>query len=439
MAKEISGGRKQRTTRAALRRGVLYSMTLLAAPAASTCGSGSGSGSNLPCDVDAVLRAKCQGCHNTTPLFGAPMSLVTYDDTQKPAVTNSAVKVWQMMQTRVHGTTSPMPPIGQTALTSTELSALDTWFSSGAPGSSPTCSNDGGVVDLNSLTGPQFLPCTPNRTVKAHAAGSTAPYPVPNPTNNSYVCFNFKSPFASGEQAIAWAPVINDARVIHHWILFGTNNAVTDGSISQNCFSTAGTHVTGWAPGGTNSVLPSDVSLNLNFSNYQLQVHYNNSQYSGAADASGVAFCTTTTPRQNVAGVVTLGNSSFSIPSGANDFAVNAQCSKLSNNNSTITVLSTSPHMHLLGTGFRTQHFRGTTNLGDLSYIPMGTWSFENQRHYQTIPRRDVLPGDILKTTCYYDNPNTFPVTFGVRTQDEMCFDFIFAYPYANATKTCMQ
>jgi hypothetical protein len=113
MTKGISGRRKQRTrTRAALRSGVLYSITLLAAPAASQCGGGSGL--NLPCDVDAVLRAKCQGCHGTTPLFGAPMSLVTYDDTQKPAISNPALKVWQMMDTRVHGTPTPMPPMGQT-------------------------------------------------------------------------------------------------------------------------------------------------------------------------------------------------------------------------------------------------------------------------------------------------------------------------------------
>src|SRR5581483_11063864 len=101
--------------------------------------------------------------------------------------------------------------------------------------------------------GPAYLPCTPNRILRAHASGSTtAKYPVPNPTNDSYVCFNFSSPFTAGEQAVAWAPIIDDARVVHHWILYGTDSATTDGSITKNCVAppVTATHVTGWAPGG---------------------------------------------------------------------------------------------------------------------------------------------------------------------------------------------
>jgi hypothetical protein len=48
-----------------------------------------------------------------------------------------------------------------------------------------------------------------------------------------------------------------------------------------------------------------------------------------------------------------------------------------------------------------------------------------------------VLPGDVLTTTCTYDNPSTSTVTFGEGTRDEMCFDFITVYPYGAATKQC--
>jgi hypothetical protein len=285
------------------------------------------------------------------------------------------------------------------------------------------------------------LPCTPSHTLTAHASGSTtAKYPVPNPTSDSYVCFNFKSPFARGEQATAFAPIIDDARVIHHWILYGTNSTLTDGSITQNCqtASVSDTHVTGWAPGGQNSVLDPDIGLVLDYPYFQLQIHYNNARYADGADASGVAFCTTTTPRPNAAGVVTLGTMLFSIPANANDFAVNSTCSNLaSDGKTTMTVISTSPHMHLLGTGFRTRHTHSGTDMSDLSNIALGTWSFENQHGYPVNPRRQVAPGDVLSTTCYYDNPTSSAVSFGSRTSDEMCFDFIIAYPYALATKRC--
>jgi hypothetical protein len=408
-------------------------------------GAGGGTSVGLPCDVDQVLVSKCQGCHAATPIFGAPMPLVTYADTQGPAHSNPSVPVWQMMHTRVHSTSSPMPPNGQTALSGGELASLDAWFSAGAPSDHAACRGSGtgsdGGGSLTDNIGPQYLPCTPSHVMTAHANGSSAAkFPVPNPTSDSYVCFNFKSPFAAGEQATAFAPILDDTRVIHHWILYGTNSQLTDGSITTNCQSATltDTMVTGWAPGGQNMVMDPDVGLVLDYQYFQLQVHYNNALYADGADASGVAFCTTNTPRENAAGIVTLGSMLFSIPANANDFAVNSSCSNLAGDGKTpMTVIGTSPHMHLLGTGFRTQHMRGSTDMGDLSNVPLGTWSFDAQKHYTISPRRQVMPGDVLKTTCYYDNPTSSAVNFGTRTKDEMCFDFITVYPYAAATRKC--
>jgi len=210
--------------------------------------------------------------------------------------------------------------------------------------------------------------------------------------------------------------------------------------VTTGCEATTllATHVAGWAPGGGNSVLDPDIGLTLDYPYYQLQIHYNNQRYADAADSSGIAFCSTTTPRQNAAGIVVLGTMLFSIPANANDYPVSNTCSNLAADGKTpITVISTSTHMHLLGTGFRTQHTRGAVDMGDLSNIPLGTWSFDDQRHYPIAPRRQVLPGDTLHSTCYYDNPNPSAVNFGTRTSDEMCFNFITVYPYSAATKTC--
>lgn len=407
------------------------------------------------------MQAKCQSCHGATPLNGAPISLMTYADTQAHGVSNTTLLVWQAMQMRVHSTTmSVMPPRGQPALTSTELAALDAWFAAGAPAASQACTGGSGGSTMTGTggssagsggtggtvaegVGPQYLPCTPTHTIKAHATGSsTAKYPVPNPTNDFYACFNFKSPFAAGEQATAFAPIIDDARVIHHWILYGVNTPVTDGSITTGtvgCAATTltSTHVSGWAPGGQNAVMDPDVGLVLDYTSFVLQIHYNNQRYADGADASGVAFCTTTTPRKNAAGIVPLGSMLFTIPANANDYPVNSNCTSLASDGTTpITVIGASPHMHKLGTGFRTQHMHGATNMGDLVNIPLGTWSFDGQVNYP-VARRQVLPGDTLQTTCYYDNPNPAAVSFGTKTTDEMCFDFITVFPYGSANHNC--
>lgn len=438
---------------------------------------GTTSGGTLPCEVARVLETKCQLCHGTMPDFGASISLVTFADTQAPAPSHPASKVWEVMRQRVHATTAPMPPNGQPALTlgtGGELGILDAWFAAGAPAQAGACdvvgqatggktgngsgagsssgggsggpSGSGGAAGSNGISapvgagiGPQYLPCTPSHIMTAHAPGSiTTKYPVPNPTSDSYMCFNFKSPFAAGEQATAFAPVIDDSRVIHHFILYGTTSTLTDGSIQANC-AASGTHVAGWAPGGQNVVLDPDVGLKLDYPYFQLQVHYNNQRYADGADASGVAICSTTTPRTNEAGIVTLGAGFFSIPAKSTNYAVKATCSGglATDGKTPITVIGTSPHMHLLGTGFTTEHLRSGASMGDLSNIPLGSWSFDDQRHYAITPRRQVMPGDTLKTTCYFSNPSSSPVSFGQRTSDEMCFDFITAYPYAAAKKFC--
>ena len=439
-------------------------------------GGGSGAGS-LPCDVAGVVRAKCQLCHGATPLFGAPSPIVTYADTQASARTMPSSKVWQTMQQYVH-TSDPvthMPPSSQAQLSSAELATLDAWFAASAPSGSGSCgsssgsgggggssggsggnatgSGGGSTTDTGGGGGSAGAAggggggtqasCTITHTMVAHAPGNpSGKYVVPNPTNDFYICFNFKSPFAANELATGFMPIVDDTRVIHHWILYASTQNLTDGSTTSNCVlptvSSSDTMIAGWAPGGQPTILDPDVGLSMQYPYFQLQVHYNNQRYADAADASGVGICSTTDPRPNVAGIVTLGNMFFSIPAGAKNYPVTSNCSNLAADGKTpMNVIITTPHMHLLGTGFQTQLTHNGTNMGNLSDVPLGTWNFEDQRHYVQMPRRQVLPGDVLTTTCYYNNPTSNAVGFGVKTTDEMCFDFVAVYPYSVATKKC--
>ena len=85
----------------------------------------SASAGALPCGVSKVLASACQNCHGAMPIGGAPMSLVTYADLMKPAVTQPNKKVYELVQTRVHDSMRPMPPTG--ALSAADLAAIDEW------------------------------------------------------------------------------------------------------------------------------------------------------------------------------------------------------------------------------------------------------------------------------------------------------------------------
>jgi uncharacterized membrane protein len=115
-------------------RAVLFSFTLLAAPAANECSPAD----KLPCDVEDVLIARCQTCHQGD-LVQAPMPLLTYADTQAPAPSNPAEQVWQRIQVRIESTVNPMPPRHAQPLTDGERQVLSSWVDAGAPGSSVVC------------------------------------------------------------------------------------------------------------------------------------------------------------------------------------------------------------------------------------------------------------------------------------------------------------
>lgn len=100
----------------------------------STGGTGGGSAaSDLPCDVAALLSAKCVSCHGAIPAPGVPMSLVTYANLTAPAASDRTKTVAVVAVSRMMDTTNPMPPLGLPAATTAEVASLQSWIAAGYP------------------------------------------------------------------------------------------------------------------------------------------------------------------------------------------------------------------------------------------------------------------------------------------------------------------
>jgi hypothetical protein len=188
----------------------------------------------------------------------------------------------------------------------------------------------------------------------------------------------------------------------------------------------------GWAPGGKNGIMPPDVGLELPDPGtwLTLEVHYNNSaRHADARDRSGVSICTTETPRPKEAGVITLGSIGIVIPPGATSHPVVSDVPGALTQilPETLHVLWTSPHMHTNGTTFRTDITRAGRTI---PLVEVTAWDFANQQAFAKDPETTTIQaGDGLKTTCTYRNPTTSPIRFGEKTENEMCFNFVVAYP----------
>ena len=113
----------------------------------------------LWCDAFKVINCVCQQCHQNPPLNGAPIPLMTYEDTQPPfPFPSSTNRVWQKMQMDV--STKAMPFMGDPSilptvkpLTDEQFNTLLTWLAEGAHDEggtecTPTCDWSDGTPEL---------------------------------------------------------------------------------------------------------------------------------------------------------------------------------------------------------------------------------------------------------------------------------------------------
>ena len=379
------------------------------------------------------MAGACRDCHSSPPKYGAPMPLGSIEDLHAPAVSDPSRAVYEMMLERLTDPEDPMPPGAD--IDPADRDVLVAWLQQGAPASEDSCVGEGGSGSGGAAPGPDTLPCEPTHVFTAHAPGAGAGFAVPEVgAENLYQCFTFASPFGDATQATAWAPIIDDERVLHHWILYRTATPQEDGGVMPCAMPADATFVSGWAPGGDNFVLPDDIGLELGGQSYWyiLQVHYHNTgHYSDSVDKSGVALCTTETKRPNTAGIVTLGTVGIDIPPHAMGHEESGTCPSWMTNYLTgpLNLIASFPHMHERGRKFRTDILRDGLESSVETLVSVDNFSFDDQSYYEHAPAVVLHPGDALRTTCTYDNPGSTAVHFGEKTEDEMCFNFVMVHP----------
>lgn len=376
---------------------------------------------SLPPDVARVIQAQCAPCHTSPPRYGAPMPLTSYADTQRASLSDPARPMWRLMGERVHDVARPMPP---TRLNAEDLGVIDRWVAAGAPGCSG--SSCGSVSAAPPPASPP-LPCTESHEFTAHAAGGTAAFRVPGSSGNLNKCFAFRSPFNGTTQATAFAARVDNSRVLHHLILFGTDTPQRDGEVfdCDGNMPRDARFLAGWAPGNQGSVMPDDVGVELPGSSgwFILQVHYWSTTPEAGDDRSGIRLCTTDTPRPHVAAVHMLGSLDIAIPPRSQATEVRGDC--VPRATEPVHILGATAHMHRLGRSLRTEVLRagGATDM----MLDVPSYSFDSQ--VSTPLDMVIMPGDRLRTTCTYQNPSSTTAYFGERTEDEMCFNFVLAWP----------
>lgn len=377
----------------------------------------------LPCGVKGILQENCVGCHAATPQFGAPMPLVSYADLTAPAVSQPSRSVYDLVLERIANDAAPMPPVPNDRLSVDERAALRSWVQGGTPQVEEICR----AIEQSPPPEATFPFPDADRCdvlLDLEANDGAVPFTVPQ-EDDHYECFYFKGP-VEPVQLLGLSPIIDDSRVIHHWLLF-TNN---DGSLTDRTrASCSGIHpdatlLGGWAPGGLEYGMPEGVGVEVpsgDDARFILEIHYNNvARHADARDSSGVRLCATRTPQPKLAAVHWLGTENIFLLPGQS----NAGSTCAPEVEEPVHILRITPHMHQLGVHSSMVLERANGSEETLLDEP---FDFNSQTSYES--NAVLQPGDRLRATCSWNNDSGGLTTFGPSSDDEMCYLFTLAYP----------
>jgi hypothetical protein len=369
------------------------------------------------------------------------MSLVTWDDLH--ANTRDGRKVYEVVAARIQSETKRMPPPPNPELSQAGIDAIANWVAQGAPRAAPgeTCQGNtggtggtGGSGGTTGDNGPED--CVDYHELRAHGVtgeNDSTPFAVPKDgdAGNKYMCFYFSPPYQPDSQALWFTSLFDhsDTKYLHHWLLYGIDAARSAPGTSGPCSAAEpGAYLlAGWAMGAGPVTMPPTVGLQMPTgptAGLILEIHYYNPEGHDVVDRAGVKFCTVPkSTRPNTAAVHFTGSEGICLEPYSSKEVV-GPCIPRSDKREDIHIFNVWPHMHKFGTRMKIDILRANGTVEPLHDEP---FDFNSQIGY---PKDVVLkPGDRLQTHCYYQNTSAERVHFGERTQDEMCFGFVSAWP----------
>ena len=364
--------------------------------------------------MQAILSESCGLCHGTEPQFGAPFSLMDYES----FTPEHALRVAQSLSE------GSMPPAGQEPLNAEERMSLYSWLSCGELGETPTPVPAGGFSSSRPLlTAPDELPSNVD-FFELRADGFT----VPTRRDDRYECFTISAPINEERFIRRVETIVDDARILHHVVVIPDAGGREPGTHSKCDEDNPFDMIYAWAPGqGALQFAEGGIRLSPGQA-LTLQIHYNNSaKYENTSDRSGVRIYHGPTEGPEVA-VLTLGPVGFEVPPRSRE-EVTGYC-ELPQGTS---LIASFPHMHEKGARFQQSVTRDWINQepsADIVWedvITLDGWDFESQYVYAT--EMDFAQGDLIKTSCVYENDSDEPLRFGEKTADEMCFNFAYISP----------
>lgn len=391
----------------------------------------------IPCDVQQAA-ATCQGCHSSPTKFGAPMPLVTHEDFAKAdyvvattqGMMGQTIKVAELARMRLNDSAAPMPPT-TTEMAPAHRTVLDTWLAAGAVAGTEadrTCMIDtmppdtgvgGGLIARTELGEVCYdLPVHGGQT-----EDDTTKYDVTE--GEHYAEWYYSVPWGAGEVASRFGAKFDNEQVLHHWLLYTDDSGQPPGSHHVVQGNTSGAQLlAGWGAGGNDVEMPDDVGLELPAPGTMIQVQWHFYNPTGQVQQDGTVVQVCTVPagsRPKTASMTWLGTENLGGPFGMGQGTQEFSGTCNNDSGADINIVMFWPHMHKLG-----RNMRSSINGVDVFNKP---FQHKDQIQYPMEPQIVLKPGESIVSTCTFMNDTGRSVGFGSSSDQEMCFQFAYAYP----------
>jgi hypothetical protein len=390
-------------------------------------------------DVLPILQEHCQSCHRQGQV--APMSLVTYNETQPwaaaiaKAVQGKMMPPWFADPRFGHFSNDP-------SLTDPQIETILAWVKAGAPAGDPH----------DAPSPPQWSEgwniTRPDVTLKM-----PAPVSLPADGDVEYTYEIVPTHFSEDK----WVQMVevrpSSPQYVHHavayirppdsnWLRHApigapfTASTLSDPQDRLDAHGTTSDLLLVYAPGSSPDRWPDGMAKFVPAgSDIIFQIHYTTNGRAGNDQTSiGLVFAKTPSAQRVI--TLQLNDHAFIIPPGADDFRVETQ-GTLPND---ATLLSFFPHMHLRGKRFEYDIVKPDGSIETLLRV---NYHFHWQLSYRLAEPRLLKAGTKLRAIAWYDNSRNNPhnpnpdatVTWGDQTYQEMMVGFFDVAVPANMDK----
>jgi hypothetical protein len=384
-------------------------------------------------DVEPLVFTHCAGCHNGSGIGPGDFTDAEYAALLAPVML-ARVDAGEMPPPAADPDCNSYEGAEQMVLPEGAREVLARWVELGAPLGDP--------ADSTGVLPPEPPELSRRDVVLEPPAGY-----VPDFTDgNEYRCFLLDGPVTHDQYIAGFEFLPDNDKISHHALFFidtegQSHHRITDPAThSWKCDEQLGfgggmQMVHAWAPGGGALEFPDDMGLLLpEGSQVVMQLHYFEGEPDPAPDVPAYALKLEPTVDDELT-YTALGPVAFEIPAGDPVYTATLDIPMfwLTLGLVEYEVYGLMPHMHVLGTGYE---FKAVEPDGDEKCLARAeAYDFDLQPTYWFDHPVTVDPEDTLSLSCTWDNsagnPNQIndppiDVTFGEKTQDEMCLALMY-------------